>query len=60
MELEKRAEEIYGKPCIMFNSGFDANSSLIETFCDKNTLILTDRLNHASIYDGIVNSELNF
>ena len=60
MELEKRAEEIYGKPCIMFNSGFDANSSLIETFCDKNTLILTDRLNHASIYDGIVNSGAEF
>lgn len=60
MELEKRAEEIYGKPCIMFNSGFDANSSLIETFCDKNALILTDRLNHASIYDGIVNSGAEF
>lgn len=60
MELEKRAEEIYGKPCIMFNSGFDTNSSLIETFCDKNTLILTDRLNHASIYDGIVNSGAEF
>lgn len=60
MELEKRAEEIYGKPCIMFNSGFDANSSLIETFCDKSTLILTDRLNHASIYDGIVNSGAEF
>lgn len=60
MELEKRAQEIYGKPCIMFNSGFDANSSLIETFCDKKTLILTDRLNHASIYDGIVNSGAEF
>lgn len=60
MELEKRAEQIYGKPCIMFNSGFDANSSLIETFCNKNTLILTDRLNHASIYDGIINSGAEF
>lgn len=60
MELERRAEEIYGKPCIMFNSGFDANSSIIETFCDKSTLILTDRLNHASIYDGILNSGAEF
>lgn len=60
MELEKRAEEIYGKPCIMFNSGFDANSSLVETFCNKETLILTDRLNHASIYDGIINSGAQF
>lgn len=60
MELEEKVEEIYGKPCIMFNSGFDANSSLIETFCNKKTLILTDRLNHASIYDGILNSGAEF
>lgn len=56
MELEKRAEEIYKKPCIVFNSGFDANSSILETFYGKNSLIITDRLNHASIYDGIINS----
>lgn len=56
MELERYAEEIYGKACITFNSGFDANSSIIETFYNKNTLIISDRLNHASIYDGIINS----
>ena len=60
MEFEKKAQEIYGKPCITFNSGFDANSSIIETFYNKNSLILTDRLNHASIYDGIVNCEAKF
>ncbi|WP_410207994.1 aminotransferase class I/II-fold pyridoxal phosphate-dependent enzyme [Fusobacterium sp.] len=60
MEFEKQAELIYKKPCITFNSGFDANSSIIETFCNKNTLILTDRLNHASIYDGIINSKAKF
>lgn len=60
VELEKRAEEIYKKPCIVFNSGFDANSSIIETFYGKNSLIITDRLNHASIYDGIVNSKAKF
>ena len=60
VELEKRAEEIYKKPCIVFNSGFDANSSIIETFYGENSLIITDRLNHASIYDGIVNSKAKF
>lgn len=60
MELEKKAQEIYGNPCIMFNSGFDANSSIIETFFNKHSLIITDRLNHASIYDGIVNSQAKF
>ena len=56
MNLEKRVEEIYKKSCLVFNSGFDANSSLIETFFDKKSLIITDRLNHASIYQGCVNS----
>ena len=56
IELEKRAEEIYKKSCIVFNSGFDANSSIIEIFYGKNSLIITDRLNHASIYEGIINS----
>lgn len=60
MELEEQAEKIYKKPCILFNSGFDANSSIIETFFNKDSLILTDRLNHASIYDGIVNSKAKF
>ena len=56
MRLEKKVEEIYGKPCLVFNSGFDANSSIIETFFDKKSLIITDRLNHASIYEGCINS----
>ncbi|WP_427170572.1 aminotransferase class I/II-fold pyridoxal phosphate-dependent enzyme [Fusobacterium nucleatum] len=56
MRLEKKVEEIYGKPCLVFNSGFDANSSVIETFFDKDSLIITDRLNHASIYEGCINS----
>lgn len=56
MRLEQKVKEIYGKPCLVFNSGFDANSSVIETFFEKSSLILTDRLNHASIYDGCINS----
>ena len=48
-------EKIYNRAGIVFNSGFDANSSIIETFYNKDTLIISDRLNHASIYDGIVN-----
>lgn len=60
MEFEAAAEKIYGKPCLMFNSGFDANSSILETFYNKKSLIITDRLNHASIYDGIINSGAKF
>lgn len=60
MELEKKIEEIYAKPALCFNSGFDANSSVIETIFSKKSLILTDRLNHVSIYDGILASESKF
>lgn len=56
MKLERELEKIYNRSGIVFNSGFDANSSIIETFYNKDTLIISDRLNHASIYDGIVNS----
>ena len=55
MELERELEKIYNRAGIVFNSGFDANSSIIETFYNKDTLIISDRLNHASIYDGIIN-----
>lgn len=57
LELEKEVENIYKKPCIIFNSGYDANSSIIETFFNKDSLILCDRLNHASIYDGCISSK---
>lgn len=57
MNLEDEVQKIYGKSCLVFNSGFDANSSIIETFFNKESLIITDRLNHASIYDGCINSQ---
>ncbi|MDR0614629.1 MAG: aminotransferase class I/II-fold pyridoxal phosphate-dependent enzyme [Lactobacillales bacterium] len=60
MELEKELEKIYGKPGLVFNSGFTANSAIIKTFYDKKSLIIADRLNHASIYNGIVDSGAKF
>lgn len=56
MELEMELEKIYSRKALVFNSGFDANSSVIETFYGKDDLIISDRLNHASIYEGIINS----
>lgn len=57
MELEEKAQSIYKKPVLFFNSGFDCNCCIIETFCDENTLVISDRLNHASIHDGIIHSK---
>jgi len=41
------------KEILLFNSGFTANLGIIQTLCDKNTVVFSDRLNHASIIDGI-------
>lgn len=55
-ELENKINIIYGKSSLVMNSGFSANKTIIETFYNKNSLIITDKLNHASIYDGIIGS----
>ncbi len=38
---------------LIFNSGFQANVSVIPALADTNSLILSDRLNHNSIIQGI-------
>ncbi len=43
----KRAES-----ALIFNSGFQANISVLPALADKNTLILSDRLNHNSLIQG--------
>ena len=54
IKLEVQLKEIYGKPALVMNSGFSANKTIIETFYNKDSLIITDKLNHASIYNGII------
>ncbi|MBN1412312.1 MAG: 8-amino-7-oxononanoate synthase [Spirochaetales bacterium] len=38
---------------LIFNSGFTANLGLLGALADRDTVVFTDRFNHASIYDGI-------
>ena len=56
-QLEATLAAMYGRDVIMFNSGYHANSGLIPAMTDKDTLIVADRLVHASIIDGIMLSK---
>jgi glycine C-acetyltransferase len=38
---------------ILYSSCFDANAGLFETLLDQNDAVISDRLNHASIIDGV-------
>jgi glycine C-acetyltransferase len=52
-ELERRfAEFKHAEDAVMFQSGFTANAGTVAAILDKQDVIVSDRLNHASIIDG--------
>jgi glycine C-acetyltransferase len=53
-ELEDALADFHEKDdAILYNSCFDANTGLFETLLGPDDAIISDRLNHASIIDGI-------
>lgn len=53
-ELERKLAEFKGaEAAITFQSGFCANVGVIPALAGENDLIISDRLNHASIIDGV-------
>jgi 8-amino-7-oxononanoate synthase len=53
-ELENKIANLYEKQkAIIFNSGYHLNSGLLPALTEKNDVIFSDKLNHASIIDGI-------
>ena len=57
-EIHKRLERavsefLQTEDTILYSSCFDANAGLFETLLTDEDAILSDRLNHASIIDGI-------
>lgn len=56
-ELEtKLAETFKTEAALLFNSGFQANSTIIETITDRHSLVLADKLSHNSLLQGSLSS----
>lgn len=53
VELETRLAAFFRREaCITFSTGFQANLGVISTLVGKGDVVLCDRENHASIFDG--------
>jgi len=60
-QLEEKVADFKGKErALVFNSGYQANAGIISSLCRKGDVIFSDRLNHASIIDGIMLSGARF
>lgn len=51
--LEKLLDKLYGRPALLFNSGYHANTGMIAALGGPHTLFVADKLVHASIIDGL-------
>jgi len=61
VDLERSLANAYQKEeALVFNSGFDANLSILPALTQKGDLVLADKLVHASLIDAMKISQANF
>ncbi len=52
-KLEETLREMYrNRAVLLLNSGYHANIGILPALCGKRDLIISDKLNHASLHDG--------
>ena len=60
-ELEKTVAELFKKEAaLIFNTGYQANLGVVSALIDKGDVVFSDKLNHASIIDGMQLSKGKF
>lgn len=60
-ELENIVAEIFNqKSALIFNTGYQANLGVISALIEKGDVVFSDKLNHASIIDGMRLSQGDF
>ena len=60
-ELENTLAKMLNKDaCLIFNTGYQCNLGVISALCGKGDIVFSDKLNHASIIDGMRLSEGDF
>lgn len=59
-QLEDYLSELYGRPVLLFNSGYHANVGIIQALAVKETMFIADKLVHASAIDGLRLSGADF
>ncbi len=59
--LEKTVSNLFNKEaCLIFNTGYQCNLGVISALSGKGDVVFSDKLNHASIIDGMRLSEGDF
>lgn len=59
--LEKNLAKLFNKEaCLLFNTGYQCNLGVVSTLVNRDDVIFSDKLNHASIIDGMKLSGTQF